>query len=221
MEGFLLPHTFPISLTLRPLHGCSDRSNHVSQSHISPLPTAWYSGVGMHAPSQIHQLRSECCTTARGKWRDEKRERERERWREKEREKGAGMIRTEQEEFFIEPIERGDGLIEEEGGGGGRTHIVYRSAAVKKAPISSTAAEYHSREICIVLEGERLHVAPGDKQLQLAGGLKVGGGLRQLHRPPTDAMTRRPRPELRGGWRGSAIGQWCLSLWLNVYLSRK
>ena len=34
--------------------------------HGSPLPTAWYSGVGMHAPSQIHQLRSECRTTARG-----------------------------------------------------------------------------------------------------------------------------------------------------------
>lgn len=57
------------------------------------------------------------------------------------------MIRMEQEEFFIEPVERGDGVIEEEaeGGGGGRTHIVYRSSAVKKAPISSTAADYHSR----------------------------------------------------------------------------
>uniref|UniRef100_A0A3B4TIC2 ADAM metallopeptidase with thrombospondin type 1 motif 2 n=3 Tax=Seriola dumerili TaxID=41447 RepID=A0A3B4TIC2_SERDU len=59
----------------------------------------------------------------------------------------AGMIKTEQEEFFIEPVERGDGVIEEEEeeGGGGRTHIVYRSSAVKKAPISSTAADYHSR----------------------------------------------------------------------------
>lgn len=59
----------------------------------------------------------------------------------------AGMIRMEQEEFFIEPVERGDGVIEEEEeeGGGGRTHIVYRSSAVKKAPISSTAADFHSR----------------------------------------------------------------------------
>ncbi|KAM9849770.1 A disintegrin and metalloproteinase with thrombospondin motifs 2 [Aulostomus maculatus] len=58
----------------------------------------------------------------------------------------AGMIRTEQEEFFIEPVERGDGVIEEEEEeGGGRTHIVYRSSAVKKAPTSSTAADYHSR----------------------------------------------------------------------------
>ncbi|XP_047190477.1 A disintegrin and metalloproteinase with thrombospondin motifs 2-like isoform X4 [Scophthalmus maximus] len=59
----------------------------------------------------------------------------------------AGMIRTEQEEFFIEPVERGDGVIEEEeeGGGGGRTHIVYRSSAVKKASISSEAADFHAR----------------------------------------------------------------------------
>lgn len=34
-------------------------------SSFHPPPTAWYSGVGMHAPSQIHQLRSECRTTAR------------------------------------------------------------------------------------------------------------------------------------------------------------
>ncbi|XP_068442265.1 A disintegrin and metalloproteinase with thrombospondin motifs 2-like isoform X2 [Clinocottus analis] len=60
----------------------------------------------------------------------------------------AGMIKMEQEEFFIEPVERGDGVGEEEeagGGGGGRTHVVYRSSAVKKAPISSPAADYHSR----------------------------------------------------------------------------
>lgn len=60
----------------------------------------------------------------------------------------AGMIRMEQEEFFIEPVERGDGVIEEEereGGGGGRTHIVYRSSAIKKVPIGSEAADFHSR----------------------------------------------------------------------------
>lgn len=57
------------------------------------------------------------------------------------------MIRMEQEEFFIEPVERGDEVMEEgeKEGGGGRTHIVYRSSAVKKAPISSPAADYHSR----------------------------------------------------------------------------
>ncbi|XP_061134978.1 A disintegrin and metalloproteinase with thrombospondin motifs 2-like isoform X1 [Syngnathus typhle] len=57
----------------------------------------------------------------------------------------AGMIRTEQDEYFIEPAERGDGVIEEEESGGGRTHIVYRSSAVKKAPIDSSVADSHSR----------------------------------------------------------------------------
>ncbi|XP_074503601.1 A disintegrin and metalloproteinase with thrombospondin motifs 2-like isoform X2 [Sebastes fasciatus] len=58
----------------------------------------------------------------------------------------AGMIRMEQEEFFIEPVKRGDGVIEEEEEeGGGRTHVVYRSSAVKKAPVGGTAADYHSR----------------------------------------------------------------------------
>ncbi|KAF6716168.1 A disintegrin and metalloproteinase with thrombospondin motifs 2 [Oryzias melastigma] len=59
----------------------------------------------------------------------------------------AGVIRTEQEEFFIEPLERGDGVIEkeEEEGGGGRVHVVYRSSAVKKSPISKAAEGLHSR----------------------------------------------------------------------------
>lgn len=58
----------------------------------------------------------------------------------------AGIIRTEQEEFFIEPVEKGGGVIEEEKeGGGGRTHIVYRSSAVKKAAVDRAAADDHSR----------------------------------------------------------------------------
>lgn len=62
----------------------------------------------------------------------------------------AGMIRMEQEEFFIEPVERGAWVIEEKEreGGDGRTHIVYRSSAVKKRPISSAAADFHSRGQC-------------------------------------------------------------------------
>lgn len=57
------------------------------------------------------------------------------------------MIRMEKEEFFIEPVERGAEVIEEQEqeGGGGRTHIVYRSSAVKKRPMSSAAADFHSR----------------------------------------------------------------------------
>ncbi|NWU25021.1 ATS2 metalloproteinase, partial [Dyaphorophyia castanea] len=41
----------------------------------------------------------------------------------------AGMIRTDKDEFFIEPLEKG---AQEEEEGGGRTHVVYRRAAAKK-----------------------------------------------------------------------------------------
>ncbi|XP_052006280.1 A disintegrin and metalloproteinase with thrombospondin motifs 2-like isoform X1 [Xyrauchen texanus] len=57
----------------------------------------------------------------------------------------AGMIRTEQEEFFIEPVETGHHVMKQEEEGGGRSHIVYRSAAVKKPPVSTNAADFHSR----------------------------------------------------------------------------
>ncbi|KAI4905145.1 hypothetical protein NFI96_011526, partial [Prochilodus magdalenae] len=57
----------------------------------------------------------------------------------------AGMIRTEQEEFFIEPVETGHHVIEQEDGGNGRPHIVYRSAAVKKPPASPLTADFYAR----------------------------------------------------------------------------
>ncbi|XP_026080784.1 A disintegrin and metalloproteinase with thrombospondin motifs 2-like [Carassius auratus] len=57
----------------------------------------------------------------------------------------AGMIRTGQEEFFIEPVETGHHVIEKEEEDGGRSHIVYRSAAVKKPPVSPLAADFHSK----------------------------------------------------------------------------
>ncbi|KAG7465168.1 hypothetical protein MATL_G00173420 [Megalops atlanticus] len=63
---------------------------------------------------------------------------------------GAGMIRTEQEEFFIEPLERGGHVTGEEEGGGGRQHIVYRSSAVKKPPANHTA-DFHSRGQCLFI----------------------------------------------------------------------
>lgn len=59
--------------------------------HGSPLHAAWYSGAGMHAPSQIHQLRSECRTTA---WKIEGWEEgggEREDGGKREREAGQGL----------------------------------------------------------------------------------------------------------------------------------
>ncbi|KAL6479829.1 hypothetical protein MHYP_G00108620 [Metynnis hypsauchen] len=59
------------------------------------------------------------------------------------------MIRTEQEEFFIEPVETGQHVIEQEDGGDGRPHIVYRSAAVKKPPASSLTADSHARDLVL------------------------------------------------------------------------
>uniref|UniRef100_A0A8C9T7B4 ADAM metallopeptidase with thrombospondin type 1 motif 2 n=1 Tax=Scleropages formosus TaxID=113540 RepID=A0A8C9T7B4_SCLFO len=46
----------------------------------------------------------------------------------------AGVIRTEQEEFFIEPLEKGGHVTREEERRKGRTHVVYRSSDVKKPP---------------------------------------------------------------------------------------
>lgn len=83
-----------LSLTLHPHYAGSGWSKHVSQSymssfflwHSSPLTSAWYSRVGRHAPSQIHQIQSECCTIARknrgmGRESREKRKRKREKGR--------------------------------------------------------------------------------------------------------------------------------------------
>ncbi|XP_029557460.1 A disintegrin and metalloproteinase with thrombospondin motifs 2 [Salmo trutta] len=57
----------------------------------------------------------------------------------------AGMIHMGKEEFFIEPLVRGGGLmVEEEESGEGRHHIVYRSSAIKRPPINQTA-DYHPR----------------------------------------------------------------------------
>ncbi|KAL0993853.1 hypothetical protein UPYG_G00114740 [Umbra pygmaea] len=51
----------------------------------------------------------------------------------------AGMIRTGQEEFFIEPLESGERVVAEEASGQGRHHIVYRSSAIKRPPVSQMA----------------------------------------------------------------------------------
>ncbi|XP_063045632.1 A disintegrin and metalloproteinase with thrombospondin motifs 3-like isoform X2 [Engraulis encrasicolus] len=52
----------------------------------------------------------------------------------------AGMIRTEHEEFFIEPLEKGRHIIQREQEGGGREHIVYRTSALKKPHVSPRSA---------------------------------------------------------------------------------
>lgn len=54
------------------------------------------------------------------------------------------MIRAGQEEFFIEPLERGGDMTGEEEGGSGRHHILYRSSDIKK-PAISHADYFHPR----------------------------------------------------------------------------
>lgn len=56
----------------------------------------------------------------------------------------AGMIRAGQEEFFIEPLERGGDMTGEAEGGPGRHHIVYRSSDIKK-PVVNQPADFHPR----------------------------------------------------------------------------
>ncbi|XP_007244624.3 A disintegrin and metalloproteinase with thrombospondin motifs 2 [Astyanax mexicanus] len=58
----------------------------------------------------------------------------------------AGMIRAGQEEFFIEPLEKGGGgdMTGEEEGGAGRHHILYRSSAIKK-PTASHVDDFAPR----------------------------------------------------------------------------
>jgi len=55
----------------------------------------------------------------------------------------AGMIRTDKDEFFIEPLEKGAQKEEE---GRGRTHVVYRRVAAKKQlPMESVDTLYKGK----------------------------------------------------------------------------
>ncbi|XP_048087726.1 A disintegrin and metalloproteinase with thrombospondin motifs 2-like isoform X2 [Alosa alosa] len=69
----------------------------------------------------------------------------------------AGMIRTEHEEFFIEPLEKGQHIIQQEEKGGGREHIVYRTSAVKKPHVSPQAADYRTRDLDGLMDLETLY----------------------------------------------------------------
>uniref|UniRef100_A0A4W5RA79 ADAM metallopeptidase with thrombospondin type 1 motif, 2a n=1 Tax=Hucho hucho TaxID=62062 RepID=A0A4W5RA79_9TELE len=59
----------------------------------------------------------------------------------------AGMIRTGQEEFFIEPLEHQRGGAGEEEGGDGRHHIVYRSSAIKRPPALSRGVQQQHHKL--------------------------------------------------------------------------
>lgn len=52
----------------------------------------------------------------------------------------AGMIRTDSDEYFIEPLERGTQELEDQG----RVHVVYRRSAVLQAP-SDISVDYQGR----------------------------------------------------------------------------
>lgn len=55
------------------------------------------------------------------------------------------MIRTDKDEFFIEPLEKG---AQEEEEGGGRTHVVYRRAAARKqVPIENVDTVYRGKAV--------------------------------------------------------------------------
>nr|XP_051676190.1 A disintegrin and metalloproteinase with thrombospondin motifs 3 isoform X5 [Oryctolagus cuniculus] len=53
----------------------------------------------------------------------------------------AGMIKSDNEEYFIEPLERGKQMEEEKG----RIHVVYKRSAVERAPIDRST-DFHYRE---------------------------------------------------------------------------
>ncbi|KAI9522128.1 A disintegrin and metalloproteinase with thrombospondin motifs 3 [Dissostichus eleginoides] len=50
----------------------------------------------------------------------------------------AGMIRTDSDEYFIEPLERGTQELEDQG----RVHVVYRRSALLQAPSSDISEDY-------------------------------------------------------------------------------
>lgn len=60
----------------------------------------------------------------------------------------AGMIRTDSDEYFIEPLERGTQELEDQG----RVHVVYRRSALLQTP-SDISVDYqlqgetHSRDV--------------------------------------------------------------------------
>lgn len=62
----------------------------------------------------------------------------------------AGMIRTDEDEYFIEPLERGKQMEEEKG----RIHMVYRRSAVAQH-ITDTLPDVHTEgsvHLCACLQ---------------------------------------------------------------------
>lgn len=70
----------------------------------------------------------------------------------------AGMIRTDEDEYFIEPLERGKQMEEEKG----RIHMVYRRSAVAQRP-TDMLPDVHTEGT--VLPGVACRSSPGDSSL--------------------------------------------------------
>uniref|UniRef100_A0A8C9NDI6 ADAM metallopeptidase with thrombospondin type 1 motif 2 n=1 Tax=Serinus canaria TaxID=9135 RepID=A0A8C9NDI6_SERCA len=95
----------------------------------------------------------------------------------------AGMIRTDKDEFFIEPLERG---AQEEEEGGGRTHVVYRRAAARKQipggkvdTVSAGDLGPLPMAILGLLERRRRHAAEDDYNIEVLLG--VDDSVVQFH----------------------------------------
>uniref|UniRef100_A0A3P8ZUA4 ADAM metallopeptidase with thrombospondin type 1 motif, 3 n=1 Tax=Esox lucius TaxID=8010 RepID=A0A3P8ZUA4_ESOLU len=84
----------------------------------------------------------------------------------------AGMIRTDSDEYFIEPLERGTQDHEDQG----RVHVVYRRSAVLQAP-SDISLDYHGRlplyTLLIVNQTlrRRRHAGDGDYNIEVLLGV--------------------------------------------------
>lgn len=70
----------------------------------------------------------------------------------------AGMIRTDEDEYFIEPLERGKQMEEEKG----RIHMVYRRSAVAQHP-PDALPDVHTGGT--VPRGAACRALPGDSSL--------------------------------------------------------
>uniref|UniRef100_A0A672LRR4 A disintegrin and metalloproteinase with thrombospondin motifs 3-like n=1 Tax=Sinocyclocheilus grahami TaxID=75366 RepID=A0A672LRR4_SINGR len=78
----------------------------------------------------------------------------------------AGMIRTDSDEYFIEPLERGTQEHEDRG----RVHVVYRRSAVLKAP-SDISLDYHIAKQVNRTVRRRRHTGDDDYNIEVLLGV--------------------------------------------------
>ncbi|KAF3695406.1 A disintegrin and metalloproteinase with thrombospondin motifs 3 [Channa argus] len=79
----------------------------------------------------------------------------------------AGMIRTDSDEYFIEPLERGTQELEHHG----RVHIVYRRSAMRQ-PSADVSVDYQETRFC---QTGHVSTAAGEAKLRVPGLLMCNG----------------------------------------------